>query len=227
MACGLIQRYIAAKADPPEILYIDRGCCNDNQLRRMFGDWPSMQIRLDIWHFMRRIASCVTTNAHPLYAVFMSKLATCIFEISRDDLNLLIAAKRSELKKKHVTIFSDDEIFRRISKRELGLHCRRKTRGTEQTELLIHQLLDCFMGEGGKDSLGTPLLDTERTINEWESQRIHIPCLQDPPGIQLYTRTGYMIKGGIQIPTFRCARGSVSLESFHLHLNRFIPGMIT
>lgn len=36
--------------------------------------------------------------------------------------------------------------------------------------------------------------------------------------------TGYINKGGIKLPVFRCARGSTSLESFHLHLARFIPG---
>lgn len=29
---------------------------------------------------------------------------------------------------------------------------------------------------------------------------------------------------GIRLPVYRCARGSTSLESFHLHLARFIPG---
>ncbi|KAK7095805.1 hypothetical protein V1264_005170 [Littorina saxatilis] len=48
--------------------------------------------------------------------------------------------------------------------------------------------------------------------------------LQDSPGISLYSETGTMIKGGRLLMTYRCARGSTSLESFHLHLNRFIPG---
>ncbi|KAA8578286.1 hypothetical protein FQN60_016780, partial [Etheostoma spectabile] len=43
-----------------------------------------------------------------------------------------------------------------------------------------------------------------------------------PP--QLYTQTGRLTKGGVSLPVYRCARGSTSLESFHLHLNRFIPG---
>ena len=36
--------------------------------------------------------------------------------------------------------------------------------------------------------------------------------------VVLYTRTG-----GIQLPTDRCARGSTCLESFHNHLDKFIP----
>ncbi|XP_051953220.1 uncharacterized protein LOC127623061 [Xyrauchen texanus] len=45
-----------------------------------------------------------------------------------------------------------------------------------------------------------------------------------PPGVQLYTQTGSITKGGLTLPVYRCARGSTSLESFHNHLNRFIPG---
>ncbi|XP_047208710.1 uncharacterized protein LOC124859879 isoform X2 [Girardinichthys multiradiatus] len=38
------------------------------------------------------------------------------------------------------------------------------------------------------------------------------------------SRTGQVTKGGVVLPVYHCARGSASLESFHLHLNRFIPG---
>ena len=42
--------------------------------------------------------------------------------------------------------------------------------------------------------------------------------------MELYTITGHIQKGGVQLPVLRCARGSTSLESFHLHLAKFIPG---
>ena len=50
----------------------------------------------------------------------------------------------------------------------------------------------------------------------WEEQKHHIACLQDPPGIELYTITGHLNKGGVRLPVLRCAWGSTSLESFHL-----------
>ncbi|KAH3815495.1 hypothetical protein DPMN_144018 [Dreissena polymorpha] len=54
----------------------------------------------------------------------------------------------------------------------------------------------------------------------------HSRCGGDHPtaGVALYTQTGTMKKGGVDLPVFRCARGSTSFECFHLHLNRFIPG---
>ena len=93
----------------------------------------------------------------------------------------------------------------------------------QETEELITDLLNVFTGEQGRDSLGTPLLDREKVSFEWESQKKHVVCLQDPPGVQLYTKTGSIKKGGVELPVYRCARGSVSLESFHLHLTRFVP----
>ena len=37
-------------------------------------------------------------------------------------------------------------------------------------------------------------------------------------------QVGTLKKGTVTLPVYRCARGTTSLESFHLHLARFIPG---
>jgi len=71
---------------------------------------------------------------------------------------------------------------------------------------------------------GMPLLHKDRTDVVWQAQKKHITCIQDPVGVRLYTQTGTISKGGVELPKYRCARGSSSLESFHLHLNHFIPG---
>ena len=73
--------------------------------------------------------------------------------------------------------------------------------------------------------LGEPLF-TERTDIIWQEEKRHIKCLQDPPGMALYAKTGSIRKGGIELPVYRCARGSTCLESFHLYLARFIPGTV-
>ncbi|XP_029572554.1 uncharacterized protein LOC115164325 [Salmo trutta] len=54
----------------------------------------------------------------------------------------------------------------------------------------------------------------------------HVACLQDPEGAQLYIQTGISIKGGLPLPTYRCARSSTSLECFPLHRNRSLPGTL-
>ena len=73
---GLVKRYATAEVLPPHILYVDRDC---SSLAKSFAAWPDLVIRLDIWHFMRSFASCVT-EAHPLYGVFMSRMARCLFQ---------------------------------------------------------------------------------------------------------------------------------------------------
>ena len=65
------------------------------------------------------------------------------------------------------------------------------------------------------DTLGMPLLKEEMGVICKEKQH-HVPCQQDPPNVELYTLIDYTEKGGVRLPLFRCARGSTSLESFHL-----------
>nr|KAG5702582.1 hypothetical protein BaRGS_003742 [Batillaria attramentaria] len=64
-------------------------------------------------------------------------------------------------------------------------HCKRRTRGAAATERCLRKLITSLMS--ATDGLGMPLFkDTIMTI--WEEQKRHIPCLQDPPGVNLYTR---------------------------------------
>ena len=224
MAAGIVRRYQLAGVPPPDIMYADRDCCGETKVKAMFAAWPDLIIRLDTWHFMRRLAVGCTTDSHPLYAKFMGQLSQCIFEWSEEDLANLKKAKRAELLALHIPNPSDADIVRHITKRELALHCRRKTHGVELPVALITQLLQTFSGDQGLDTLGVPLLDWERTRNILDSQKRHVNCIQDPEGVRLYMRTGTLVKGGVHLPVLRCARWSTSLESFHLHLNRFIPG---
>ena len=223
MTKGLVTRYQSASVPPPELLYVDRDCCSASTKRQFIG-WPALQIRLDIWHFMRRFASGCTTDSHQLYAFFLRRLAACIFLWSAEDVDLLQRAKRAHLITKDIKNPSAEDVTNHINKRSLARHCRRTTRGVEETTRLIKDLLTTLDSEQGRDTLGVPLFDSTRIWDIWESQKRHIICIQDPEGVQLYTKTGEMVLGGVTLPVFRCARGSTSLESFHLHLNRFIPG---
>ncbi|XP_024155228.1 uncharacterized protein LOC112163196 [Oryzias melastigma] len=174
---------------------------------------------------MQRFASGVTTESHQLYPTFMRQLSHCTFEVDSGDARRLTQAMWSELEGKHGMVgLTDTDVIQRVSKEEWRLHCRRRTRGAEETALLIQDLLDTFNGPAGRDSLDISLLDTLRIQDIWSTQRQHLSCIQDWPGVQLYTETGRLTKGGVGLPVYRCARGSTSLESFHLHLQRFMPG---
>ncbi|XP_041658918.1 uncharacterized protein LOC121519885 [Cheilinus undulatus] len=102
MCQGIVQRYRDAGEPEPEVIYVDRDCCSERgepPVLVLFRPW-STKVRLDIFHFMRRFTSGLTTEHHPLYGTFCSKLSSCIFEWDKDDISLK-DAKRSELKRKH------------------------------------------------------------------------------------------------------------------------------
>ena len=183
-------------------------------------------MRLDVFHFMRRFTNGLTTEHHPLYGTFCSKLSSCIFKWDKADIEKLQQAKRAELVKKHPGHNpTHSQVLASITTSELAKHCRRKTRGVEETRALIQQLLDSMWDL--TDTTGLSLINQESMSRVWEVQQKHLPCIQDPTGVQLYINTGSkMEKGDKALDVLRCARGSSSLESFHKHQCCFIPGKL-
>ena len=145
MADGLVRRYKNAGVPPPKVIYTDRDCCSDfgsSKYSVLFEDWSKeLHVRLDIWHFMRRIAGGVTSESHPLYGTLMARLSTAIFEWDMGDYTKLLEAKRGELVALGITNPSERAIRKAITKEELMKHCRRRTRGVEETTKTIEQLL--------------------------------------------------------------------------------------
>ena len=164
----------------------------------------------------------ITTESHPLYGVFMAAVSNCIFEWDKDDYQLLMTVKRQELVAAGLQVPTEAAVMKAITREEAARHCRRRTLGVAEMEQMLENLLLSFYS--ATDTLGVPLLKEEMTPI-WEEQKRHIKFLQDPPGVLLYTVTGQIKKGGVLLQTLRCARGSTSLESFHAHITRFIPGI--
>ncbi|XP_055062318.2 uncharacterized protein [Misgurnus anguillicaudatus] len=100
---GIVQRYRDADEPQPAAIYVDRDCCSDrgvSPVLHWFWPWTST-VRLDVFHFMGRFTKGLTTEHHPLYGTFCSKLSSCIFELYYKDICNLKEAKRSELRQKH------------------------------------------------------------------------------------------------------------------------------
>jgi len=114
---------------------------------------------------------------------------------------------------------SDDAVAKAVTKNELALHCRRRTRNPEEIRLRIDELIEKM--KALTCSVGLPVLREEMAAI-WQEQQRHLHCISDVPEVQLYTITGSLKKAGVELPTYRCGRGSTSLESFHLHLNRYV-----
>jgi len=222
---GIVGRYAKANVAPPEIIYVDRDCCSANlpPVLKWFSPWRC-HVRLDIWHFMRRFNSGLTTEHHPLYGTWCSRLSSCIFQWDAKDLKVYETAKRNELKKRHGHQPSANLVEGSFRVAEMARHCRRKTRGAQETKLLIGELIASM--SVAKDTLGLSLINPENMARVWEVQQRHLDCIQDVPDVQLYTRVSTMKKGNVTLPVYKCARGSTSLESFHRHQCTFIPGNI-
>ncbi|XP_035390281.1 uncharacterized protein LOC118242582 [Electrophorus electricus] len=190
----------------------------------MFHEWDQLVVRLDVWHFLRRFAAGVTTDSHQLYSLFTGRLSFCVFEWDAEDVARLQEARQPELGEapRSRGRLTDAGYSGRPTAKELARHCRRHTRGAQETELLVQELLEDYMDV--TDTMGISLLDREKMEDIWQTQRRHLHCILDPPGVQLYRRVGQVTGGGVVLPVYRCARGSTSLELFHLHLNRFVPG---
>lgn len=175
---------------------------------------------------MRRFTTGLTTEHHPLYGTFCSKLSSCIFEWDQDDICRLKEAKRSELKKKHAGhVPTEAQVLANISSSELAKHCRRRTCGVEETHSLIQGLLKSMWER--TDTSGLRLINPESMTRVWEVQQKHLKCIQDPPGVELYTKlSSGLQKGDKVLDVLRCGRGSSSVESFYRHQCTFIPGKL-
>ncbi|OWF48228.1 hypothetical protein KP79_PYT01219 [Mizuhopecten yessoensis] len=176
MAKGLVRRYSDAGMTSPVLLYVDWDCCGSSSVRRVFADWPDLQLRLDIWHFMGRISTGCTTDSHMLYAMFMGRLSHCIFKWDQSDLTQVKKAKTNELAAEHIMNPSDADVMNRLKRNQLALHCRRTTRGVQETTTLITQLIEAFDGDKGRDTFGVPLINSARMREIWKIQKSMWPA---------------------------------------------------
>lgn len=58
----------------------------------------------------------------------------------------------------------------------------------------------------------------------WEAQQRHLECIQDPPGMIMYRVAHTTTINTVDLPYYKCVRGSNSLEGFHKVLPHMIPG---
>ena len=81
----------------------------------------------------------------------------------------------------------------------------KKNQGEETTTELIELLYSAA------DVIGVPLLKDETKVIGKE-QKKRIPCIQDPPSVEVYTITGYLTKDEVKLPIPQCDCGSAPLK---------------
>jgi len=146
MANGLVNRYEQSSQPPPVLLYVDCDCCSD-ATRRLFQPWQDLQIRLDIWLFIRRFASCCTNESHPMYKLFVSKLSACIIQWQSTDVPALYCAKLAKLAEKSASGLINADMLWKVSRNKLALQCHRTTKHTKETTRMLEELIACFYSD--------------------------------------------------------------------------------
>ena len=142
MADGLMERYRRAGEGPPELMYVDRGCCRVHgvsSLEHLFSDWANsgMMVRLDIFHWIKRFDAAVRTDHHPKYALFKSALSAAVFSYNKDDMALLIQAMRAGNTTRYASLTDAKMIEIYVSKEDLRHFVRRITMGAQESFLRV------------------------------------------------------------------------------------------
>ncbi|CAH1242505.1 Hypp6781 [Branchiostoma lanceolatum] len=76
----------------------------------------------------------------------------------------------------------------------MARHCRRVTRPADDIKGLINRLLEVMWDL--TDTMGHRLINKKSMNKVWGIQQKHLPCFMDPVGVDLYTKTATLVKGG-------------------------------
>jgi hypothetical protein len=143
----------------------------------------------------------------------MARLSRCIFKSAERKFELFMSAKKREMVAAGIPHPSAIAVKKAITNEKLVRDYRRRTWGTEKTVEQIETLHAALNVIGhGHSRCAAPQRGGKGDLGGAEAS---CPL---PPGSP---------RGGTvhhKLPVLRCARGSTSLESFHLYLARFIPG---
>ncbi|KAJ8370303.1 hypothetical protein SKAU_G00103350 [Synaphobranchus kaupii] len=230
MCHGVMEWFRLADQPVPKILYVDRGGCRaqgPTALETLFQPWVDngMVVRLDIFHWIHRFDAAIRTDSHSKYTAFKSALAGAVLAYNRTDLELLIKAVRAKDPATLKSVSDEDVVRHHLSREQLKHHVRRVTLGAQETFRLIHLAIEELKGPAGLDESGVSLFKTPEAIDEmWAGQQRHLECIQDPPDMNMYRVARTTTINNVDVPYYKCLRGSNSLEVFHKALPNMIPG---
>ncbi|XP_058611963.1 uncharacterized protein LOC131527121 [Onychostoma macrolepis] len=178
-----------------------------------------INIKLDLFHCMRRFSRECVSEHHPLHSAFCKFLSAAFSVVDQTDLQRL----------KQAYVFCGI-VPANPTKQHTREHCR--TRVPHPKELLerVESVLQRFFLECDPD--GVPLFKPSM-LKVWRIQRVHIlrACLSDPEVTEgiLYRHGGTVqlnhVKGeAAAVPVWIPVRGTSQQEGFHFHQARWVTG---
>ena len=225
MTEGQMKRYADAKVAAPFLLYTDNKCCRldghqsfsscftnapiwkiDLTFFILWTDWPLIVL---LKHIFCMALSCLAYQRQYLSGIDMT-ITSCLPQrrknCSQRGWNLQQTKRQRKQLPKMNWLATAEE-------------------GRKVWKLQQRACKNWFWPLLVADSLGVPLFKhgEPSMASIFEEQRHHIPCIQDPEGVSLYTQISMVKKGNRRLPLYRCARGTTSVESFHCHLSTLYP----
>ncbi|MED6253383.1 hypothetical protein ATANTOWER_028055, partial [Ataeniobius toweri] len=178
-----------------------------------------INIKLDLFHCVRRFTRECTSEHHPLHGAFCKFLSAAFCVVDQTDLQRL----------KQAYVFCGI-MPPNPTKQHIREHCRTKIPQPRELLERVESVLQKFFLESDPD--GVPLFKPSM-LKMWRIQRVHIlrGCLSDPEvGEGVLYRHGGMVqlnhvKGNkAAVPVWIPVRGTSQQEGFHFHQSRWVTG---
>ena len=178
-----------------------------------------IDIKLDLFHCMRRLSRECVSEHHPLHSSFCKFLSAAFTIVDQTDLEKL----------KQAYVFCGI-VPANPTKQHTKEHCRTRIPGPQELLERVERVLQRFHLESDPD--GIPLFKPSM-LTVWRIQRFHIlrGCLSDPEVAEgiLYRYGGTVqlnhVKGeGATVPLWIPVRGTSQQEGFHFHQAKWVTG---
>ena len=198
----ILLRGLAERGVEPRVMYVDSECCGAwppvvQQL------WPSVVVKLDGMHAIRRLTKTTSSTQHPWHARFCQALSAAIY---KEDAQVVKRIREAR---------SRAGLSEHIPKRTKALCIPRTISNAPRIVEEVEAVLRNFQTPSGQNGS----LITNETWAAWENLKQHVAagCLCDPPGVSLNVFGQEQVVDGVRLPTVCKARGASALEGFHTH----------
>ena len=138
---------------------------------------------------------------------------------------LLVKAIRAGFPTKLEGLSDAQVIQYHASKYDLKHFVHRIMVGSQKTFVPAQNAIEVLKRKAGLGENSIHLFKDEAAIDQVRAaQQKHLECVQDPPGMNMYTLTKHVQRNGVSLPNYTTLQGSNSLEGFHAFLPSMIPG---
>jgi hypothetical protein len=198
---------LAQRGAFPTVVYVDDECCGawPQILHKI---WPGVEIRLDIFHAIRRITQTVKSTQHPWHGRFCKEISQAFFQQDPAEVERLRRAWHSG---GHSNV---------LPSRVRNKYVPRTIAPAADIIASIESTLQHYASNEHPE-MGC--LFTNTTQAAWGKLKMHVErnCLSEPLNADR-NKGQTMIIANEVFTVARCSRGSSPLEGFHAHQKQWL-----